>query len=212
MDRELNDRLRAGDRDAFAEIFDAHARTVHAYAVRLTGDWAAADDIMSLTFLEAWKRRGKLRDEVGDVRAWLLGVATNVSRNTARAARRHRAAMARLPPPEPLPDVSDGVVRQLHDTARLAAVTRAVRRLKRGDREVLGLVVWSELGYAEASAALGVPVGTVRSRLSRARQRLRLLVDEELAVEAPAVEPRRPSGRLLAGPAGPRLTRGRENG
>ncbi|MFB6901149.1 RNA polymerase sigma factor [Streptomyces hydrogenans] len=185
MERELNRRIRAGDRDAFAELFDGHARGVHAYAVRLTGDWALAEDIMSLTFLEAWKQRKKLGDEVGDVRAWLLGVATNVARNTARAARRHRAAMARLPPPEPLPDVSEGVVRQLQDTARLAAVTRAVRRLKRSDREVLGLVVWSELGYAEASEALGVPVGTVRSRLSRARRKLRLLMDEELRGEDP---------------------------
>ncbi|MFF9145826.1 RNA polymerase sigma factor [Streptomyces sp. NPDC014861] len=184
MERELNERLRAGDRDAFGELFDAYGRAVHAYAVRLTGDRAVAEDVMSLTFLEAWKRRGKLRGEVCDVRAWLFGVATNVARNTSRAARRHRAAMARLPPPEPLPDVSDGVVRQLHDAARLAAVARAVRRLRQRDREVLALVVWSGLGYAEASVALGVPVGTVRSRLSRARHRLRLLVDEELGGEA----------------------------
>ncbi|GHF93373.1 CU044_5270 family protein [Streptomyces hydrogenans] len=94
MEGEPNQRIRAGDRDAFAELFaelfDGHARGVHAYAVRLTGDWALAEDIMSLTFLEAWKQRKKLGDEVGDVRAWLLGVATNVARNTARAARRHR--------------------------------------------------------------------------------------------------------------------------
>lgn len=208
MERELNERLRAGDRDAFAELFDAYARAVHAYAVRLTGDWAVAEDVMSLTFLEAWKQRGKLKGEVRDVRAWLFGVATNVARNTARAAHRHRAAMARLPPPEPLPDVSDGVVRHLHDSAQLAAVARAVRRLKRRDREVLGLVVWSGLGYAEASVALGVPVGTVRSRLSRARRKLRLLVDEELGrgtadVEQSAV----PSGRPPAG----ELKTGRES-
>ncbi|MFD5769121.1 RNA polymerase sigma factor [Streptomyces sp. NPDC127049] len=197
MERELNERLRAGDRDAFGELFDAYGRAVHAYAVRLTGDWAVAEDVVSLTFLEAWKRRGKLRGEVCDERAWLFGVATNVARNTARSARRHRAAMARLPPPEPLPDVSDGVVRHLHDAARLAAVARAVRRLKRRDREVLALVVWSGLGYAEASVALGVPVGTVRSRLSRARLKLRLLVDEELGAEAAGRERQAvPSGDL----------------
>lgn len=208
VEMQLNERLRSGDRDAFAEIFDDHSRAVYAYAVRLVGDWATAEDIVSLTFLEAWKQRGKLRGEIGNVRAWLLGVATNVARNTTRAARRHRAAMSRLPPMEPLPDFSDGIVRQLQDTERLAAVARAVRRLKQADREVLCLVVWSELGYAETSAALGVPVGTVRSRLSRARRKLRELVEEELNLnrDVPSREPTARSGHVLARPEGTKRT------
>ncbi|MEF9884510.1 RNA polymerase sigma factor [Streptomyces sp. P9-A4] len=181
MESQLNDeRIRAGDQAAFAAIFDEHARVVYAHAMRSTGDWALAEDVMSLTFLEAWRHREKLRGEVRNVRAWLLGITTNVLRNTARAARRHRAAMSRLAPPEPLPDFADEVVGQLADARRLAVVADALGRLKRGEREVFGLIVWSGLGYAEASEALGIPVGTVRSRLSRARRKLRGLVATEL--------------------------------
>lgn len=186
----LNERIRSGDRAAFGEIFDEHARVVYAHAVRTTGDWTVAEDVMSLTFLEAWRLRDKLAEEVGSVRGWLLGIATNVMRNTARAARRHRAAMSRLPLPEPLPDFSDEVVGQMADGQRLAAVARALRRLKRTEREVFTLVAWSDLGYAAAAEALGVPVGTVRSRLSRAREKLRGLVEEELAADVQSVEPR----------------------
>ncbi|MFF9203533.1 RNA polymerase sigma factor [Streptomyces sp. NPDC014986] len=84
MDFLLHERVRPGDRTAFAEIFDEHARVVYADAIRTTGDWALAEDVMSLTFLEAWRLRDKLREEVGSVRAWLLGIAANVMRNIAR--------------------------------------------------------------------------------------------------------------------------------
>ncbi|MET7759259.1 RNA polymerase sigma factor [Streptomyces sp. NPDC005389] len=194
MELPLNERVRSGDRAAFAEIFDEHARVVYVPAVRTTGGRALAEDVMSLTFLEAWRLRDKLREEVRSVRAWPLGIATNVMRNTARSARRHREAMARLSLPETSPDFSDeGVVGQLPDAQRLAAAARALQRLKRSEREVFTLVVWSDLGYAAAAEALGIPVGTVRSRLSRAREKLRRLVDEELAAD---VEPRTVSGHI----------------
>ncbi|MFF4873996.1 RNA polymerase sigma factor [Streptomyces sp. NPDC000961] len=196
MELPLNERVRSGDRAAFAEIFDEHARVVYAHAVRTTGDWALAEDVMSLTFLEAWRLRDKLRDEVRSVRAWLLGIATNVMRNTSRSARRHREAMSRLSLPEPLPDFSDEVVGQMVDAQRLAAAARALQRLKRTEREVFALVVWSDLGYAAAAEALGIPVGTVRSRLSRAREKLRRLVDEELAADPRVVEPQSGSGHI----------------
>ncbi|MEV7536917.1 RNA polymerase sigma factor [Streptomyces hydrogenans] len=193
VESSLNERVRSGDRAAFDEIFNEHARAVYAHAVRTTGDGAVAEDVMSLTFLEAWRLRDKLAEEVRSVRGWLLGIATNVMRNIARAARRHRDAMSRLLPPEPLPDFSDELVGQMSDSQRLAAVVRALGRLKRGEREVFTLVVWSGLGYAAAAEALSIPVGTVRSRLSRAREKLRGLVEEELAAD---VEPRRRSGHI----------------
>ncbi|MGW2302968.1 RNA polymerase sigma factor [Streptomyces sp. NPDC001809] len=189
----LNERVRSGDRTAFAEIFDEHVRVVYAHAVRTTGDWALAEDVTSLTFLEAWRLRDKLREEVRSIRAWLLGIATNVMRNTARSARRHRDAMARLCLPETTPDFSDEVVGQMADAQRLAAAARALQRLKRTEREVFTLVVWSGLGYAAAAEALGIPVGTVRSRLSRAREKLRRLVGEELAADA---EPQTGNGHI----------------
>ncbi|MFD5658251.1 RNA polymerase sigma factor [Streptomyces hirsutus] len=87
VDFLLHERVRSGDRAAFAEIFDEHARVVHAHAIRTTGDWALAKDVMSLTFLEAWRLRDKLREEVRSVRAWLWGIAPNVMPHTARAVR-----------------------------------------------------------------------------------------------------------------------------
>ncbi|MFD9126273.1 RNA polymerase sigma factor [Kitasatospora sp. NPDC059571] len=169
----------AGDRRAFAALFDEHARTVFAHAVRASGDRDLADDMVSLTFLEAWRLRDKLRGEVVSPRAWLLGIATNVMRNTARTARRHRAAMSRLPPREPIPDFADEVVGRITDADTAAAAVQALGQLRRGEREVFMLVVWSGLGYAEAAQALGIPVGTVRSRLSRARDRIRKIVSAE---------------------------------
>lgn len=116
-----------------------------------------------------------------NTRAWLLGIATNVLRNTARTARRHRAAMSRLPSRQPVPDFADEVVGRITDTQRLAAASRALGRLRRADREVFTLCVWAGLDYATAAEALGIPVGTVRSRLSRARGRLSTLAEAELA-------------------------------
>ncbi|MFE5588048.1 RNA polymerase sigma factor [Kitasatospora sp. NPDC056531] len=183
MELSLRARLRAGDQSAYGEIFDEHAQAVYGYAVRRLGDWAAAEDVVSLTFLEAWRLRGKLHEDGESVRPWLFGIATNVLRNTARAARRHRAAMERLPERDTVPDFADELVERLEDGSRLAAARRALAQLRRGDREVFGLCVWAGLDYAAAAEALGVPVGTVRSRLSRARARLRILVDAELAAE-----------------------------
>ncbi|MFJ4674402.1 MULTISPECIES: RNA polymerase sigma factor [unclassified Kitasatospora] len=180
MELSQRARLRAGEQTALGELFDEHAQALYGYALRALGDWAAAEDVVSLTFLEAWRLRGKLREDGESVRPWLFGIATNVLRNTARAGRRHRAAMARLPEREPVPDFAEELVTRLDDHAQLAAVQRALAGLRRGEREVFRLCVWVGLDYASAAEALGVPVGTVRSRLSRARARLRALAEREL--------------------------------
>ncbi|MEU9250562.1 RNA polymerase sigma factor [Streptomyces sp. NPDC048270] len=168
------------DHQLFAEIYDAHAQAVYAHAVRMTADRTGAEDIVSLTFLEAWRLRDTL-DSVTSHRAWLFGVATNVIRNTRRAARRHRDAIARLPPPDAVPDVADAVVSRIADAAQAAATLAVLKRLRRTDREVLLLHVWSGLSHDEVAQACGVPVGTVRSRLSRTRARLRTLAAAQLA-------------------------------
>lgn len=168
----LRKRIRAGDHDAFGELFDAYARSVYNHAYRLTGEWTVAEDVVSLTFLDAWRLREKLDEDGGSLRPWLLGIATNVTRNTRRAARRHAAAVARIPRGEPLADFAEEVAGRLDDAAQLALVRSAFAKLRRAEREVLALCVWGGLDYAAAAEALGVPVGTVRSRLSRARTKL----------------------------------------
>ncbi|MFG3049600.1 RNA polymerase sigma factor [Kitasatospora sp. NPDC048239] len=180
MDYTLHARIRTGDPEAFRELFRDHAPLVHRYAVRVSGDRDLAEDVVSLTFLEAWRLRDRLLDHEAGPRPWLMGIAVNVLRNTRRAARRHQAALGRLPARDTVPDFSDELVGRMADADQLAAAQRALKQLRRTEREVFTLCVWSGLGYAEAAAALGVPIGTVRSRLSRARTRLRKLAGQEL--------------------------------
>ncbi|MDP9609898.1 RNA polymerase sigma factor [Streptomyces demainii] len=180
METSLRARVRAGDPDAFGQLFDEYASVIYRHSVRLTGNWVTADDIVSLTFLEAWRLRERLLPGDGSLRPWLLGIATNVTRNTARAARRHQAALAKLPPPDPVPDFADEVTQRLADSEELAAAQRALRTMRRGEREVFTLCVWEGLDAATVAETLGVAVGTVRARLSRARKRLRKLTELEL--------------------------------
>ncbi|MFE7033269.1 RNA polymerase sigma factor [Streptomyces sp. NPDC057621] len=193
MKTSLRARVRAGDPDAFGALFDEHARAVQRHVIRLTGDLDLAEDLVSLTFLEAWRLRERVLPGEDDLRPWLLGIATNVTRNTARAARRHRAALTRVPPPEPVPDHAEQVARRLADTEELAAAQRALRTMRRAEREVFALCVWEGQDAATAARTLGVAVGTVRARLSRARKRLRGLTDQEL--DGDGTQRRLPAGQ-----------------
>jgi RNA polymerase sigma-70 factor (ECF subfamily) len=190
MEPSLRARVRAGDPDAFGVLFDECARAVYNLAFRLTGNWSAAEEAVSLTFLEAWRLRGKVEQDGGSLRPWLLGIAVNVTRNLSRAARRHQAALSRLAPPPPVPDFADELAGQIDNAAQLRRVMAALGALRQGEREVIALCVWSGLDYAAAATALGVPVGTVRSRLSRARDRLRRLAAESAEQSGLDWEPR----------------------
>jgi RNA polymerase sigma factor (sigma-70 family) len=181
-------RIRAGDPEAFGQLFDENAGAIYRHALRVTADQYTAEDVLSLTFLEAWRLRERLdtdearpeRPETScdpeGVRAWLFGIAVNVLRNTSRAARRHRAALARMPRPSPTPDPADAVIDRMTDDGDLLTAKRALERLRPDEREVIAMCVWSEVDYVTAAGALGIPVGTLRSRLSRAKTKLRRLV------------------------------------
>ncbi|WP_075017912.1 RNA polymerase sigma factor [Actinacidiphila rubida] len=202
MDPSVHARIRAGDPDAFREIFQSHAQMVYRHAVRVTADWALAEDVVSLTFLEAWRLRGKLRDEGDSLRPWLMGIATNVLRNRARAARRHERALARLPATQAVPDFADELIGRIGDAEELSAAQAGLARLRQSERDVFTLCVWSGLSYHDAAQALGVPVGTVRSRLARARSRLRKLAEEELKkrqADRRRTEPKSGSGQVQGG-------------
>jgi RNA polymerase sigma factor (sigma-70 family) len=149
--------------ERFAAIFDRHFDSVHAYLARRIGA-SMADDLASQTFVVAFERRHSFRDTVDTARPWLFGIATNLMRNQWRAEQRALAALARLaadavPAAAPDPQESD----------RLAA---ALTQLDRGQRDALLLYAWEGLSYEEIAAALGVPIGTVRSRIARARSHL----------------------------------------
>ncbi|MFG2728993.1 RNA polymerase sigma factor [Streptomyces canus] len=183
MTTDMRTRIRAGDPDAFAELYDQCARSVYNHAFRLTADWSVAEDVMSATFMEAWRRRTSIEADGGSLRPWLLGIATNVARSHYRSNRRYRAAAGAAAGAgvAEVADHAEETAGRVDDRRRIAATLTALGSLRRPEREVLVLCLWEGLEYADAARALGIPVGTVRSRLSRARGRLRKLAEVELA-------------------------------
>ena len=174
-DPELWRRAREGDGDAFGALYDRHARAVYNFCFRRTANWAQAEDAVSEVFLVAWRRRREVRLMTGSGESlpWLLGVAVNVLRNGARSGRRGAAAMSRLDAGASEPDFSDDLVGRLADQEEMRRVLKVVERLAPQEQDVLALCAWAGLSYEGAAVALGVPMGTVRSRLSRARDHLR---------------------------------------
>jgi RNA polymerase sigma factor (sigma-70 family) len=172
LDSVLVEELRHGSSAALGILFDRHADRIYTYCFRRTADWDTAEDATSSVFLEAWRTRDRIQVYDGSALPWLYGIATNVCRNLARKRRRHLAAVNRLPPQLDTPDHAEGVASRLDDQRRMARLLTALRSLPQRDQDVLALVAWSGLSYEQAAAALDVPVGTVRSRLARARQRL----------------------------------------
>ena len=159
-----------GDGEAFGRVFDAHHAQVRRHSARLVGRAADADDVMAITFLEAWRKRAQVRVVDGSVLPWLLVTATNVASNINRGARRYRALLDRLP-------LSEWAADPLSENDDAEAVA-ALARLSRADRRVVVLCVLEGFSEREAAEALGVPQGTVKSRLSRAKQRLRKQISD----------------------------------
>jgi RNA polymerase sigma-70 factor (ECF subfamily) len=156
----------------FTVLFRRHAPYIQRYVVRRLGP-DAADDIVAETFLLAFRQRDSYEQTRADARPWLYGIATNLIGRHRRAEIRLYHALARTgadPVMEPFTDRVDDRVSASAASRRLAA---ALARLPEKLRDTLLLVAWGDLSYEEVAAALGVPVGTVRSRVSRARSKLR---------------------------------------
>jgi RNA polymerase sigma factor (sigma-70 family) len=171
-DDELWRRAAAGQPEAFGLLYERHARAIYNYLFRRCGDWSAAEDLTSVVFLEAYRRRRVVRIGEGKVLPWLYGVATNVVRNQRRSYRRYSEALKRVPPPDRELGVAGLAADRIDAEREMRRVLGALQQLSERDKDVLALCLWSELSYDDAAAALGIPVGTVRSRLSRARGRL----------------------------------------
>lgn len=188
-DTELWERAAAGEPAAFGLLYERHARAIYNYVFRRCADWSLAEDLTSVVFLEAYRRRSTVEIEGGKVLPWLYGVATNVLRNQRRSLRRHAEALRRLPPPEPVLGIAGEAAERVDAERRMRSVLTALEGLPQSDRDVLALCLWSELSYEDAALALGVPVGTVRSRLSRARRRLaEFAARDGHAVDVPSKE------------------------
>jgi RNA polymerase sigma-70 factor (ECF subfamily) len=159
---------------AFEAIFDRHFNAVHRYIARRAGR-QRADDLASQTFVVAFETRARFRPDSPSARPWLLGIATKLLANDRRAEQRLLETYGQLSvdarrtagassPPEPAEDVA-----------------AALAKLDPGQRDVLLLHAWGELSYEEIADALEIPVGTVRSRLSRARASLQIELEPTVA-------------------------------
>jgi RNA polymerase sigma-70 factor (ECF subfamily) len=175
-DRDLWDRAAAGDSGSFGQLYDRHARAIYNFLHRRTGSWTDAEDLTSVVFLQAWRRRADVVLDRDSALPWLLRTADYTVRNEWRSKLRYRRALAaaQLIHRE-VEDPADDVARRLDDDRRIRAVQASLKRLPRHEREIVELCIWAGLDQAAAAVALDVPIGTVKSRLSRARKHLREL-------------------------------------
>ncbi|MCP2030353.1 RNA polymerase sigma-70 factor (ECF subfamily) [Okibacterium sp. HSC-33S16] len=154
----------AGDGEAFGRIFDRHRDRIARHSYRLVASPHEVDDVVAVTFAEAWRSRDRVRIVDGSVLPWLLVTATMSAQNLRRSTRRHKALLDRLPPSSATTDNTDHIDG--------GPASDALRQLALPDRQVIVLCVLEGLSTSEAAVALGIPVGTTKSRLSRAKQRL----------------------------------------
>ncbi|GAA2686843.1 RNA polymerase sigma factor [Nonomuraea dietziae] len=158
--------------DVFEAVFEAHYEEIRRYIARRL-DLGVAEDLAAETFLIAFRQRDRFDAVVGGVRPWLYGIATNlIGRHRRAEVRRYRALARTGPPPdEEAPD--QRIVDRLSADVTVDRLAGALARLSQGERDVVLLVAYGGLGYDEVAEALGIAMGTVASRLSRARTKLR---------------------------------------
>jgi RNA polymerase sigma factor (sigma-70 family) len=167
------------DPEAFAILYDRHASTLHRYVARRLGE-GAADDIVADTFLSAFRKRAHFDPSASpDARPWLYGMAANLIGKHTRSEVRMLRAYARTGADPVLTQQAtfDDAFSRVDSATGHRHLARALSTLAKADREVLLLIAWADLSYAEVATALGIPVGTVRSRLNRARIKVRAALD-----------------------------------
>jgi RNA polymerase sigma-70 factor (ECF subfamily) len=161
-----------GRPEAFAELFDRHARAVNAFAAYRVGS-DDAEDVLSETFLVAFRRRADFDLSRESAAPWLLGIASRlIRRHRAVEARQWRSFAAAVGENVASLGGLDDAMRRVDAEREVRALRERIAGLPAKDRETLLLYAWQGLSYEDIAEALGVPVGTVRSRLNRVRKRL----------------------------------------
>jgi RNA polymerase sigma factor (sigma-70 family) len=161
------------DPEQFSLLFRRHAPVIQRYVTRRIGAHQA-DDVVAETFLAAFRQRASYRG-TPDALPWLYGIATNMVRRHWRTEVTQLRLLARTgidPVTEPFTDRIDATV------SANAALASSLARLPASQRDALLLVAWAGLTYEQAAAATGVPLGTVQSRINRARRKLRAALEE----------------------------------
>ncbi len=172
-DAELWHRLRSADEDAFRELFTRHSTAVYNYCFRRTASWSLAEDATQATFATLWRRavRGDVEAlKLDSARPALLRMARNECSNVNRSRDRHLHLVERVRTEPRGP--ADNTAAWVEAESTMAVIRQALSVLPANQRDVVELVAWSGLSLADAAATLKISVGTVKSRLSRARARL----------------------------------------
>ena len=170
-DAEVIDRSR-GEPEQFALLFHRHAPSIGSYVARRLGP-GPAEDIVAETFLRAFRQRVRYDLSRRDARPWLYGIAGNLIRRHHRDEERKLRALQRTGVDPVAESFADRVDDRVSADAASRAIAAAIAGLSPGQRDVVLLLTWAGLTYDQVAEALGVPEGTVRSRMNRARTRLR---------------------------------------
>ncbi|GAA0937725.1 RNA polymerase sigma factor [Nonomuraea longicatena] len=156
----------------FSTIFDRYFTMIHRYAAARLG-LGAADDVAAETFLAAFDQRDRYDLTRPEARAWLYGIATNLIGRHRRSELRLYRALSRSAARDDAEGHADRVTDRVTAEQLSPRLARGLESLSRGDRDALMLVACADLSYAEVAFALGIPIGTVGSRVNRARSKLR---------------------------------------
>jgi RNA polymerase sigma-70 factor (ECF subfamily) len=167
------------DPDAFSALFERHFAPVHRWLHRRVGG-QLAEDLAAETFTRAFDRRGRFDTARADAAPWLFGIANNLVHDHRRSELRRLRALARTQAPAGMQeDLATRAAARVDAAASGPALAAALAGLREQERDVVLLVAWAALEYDDVARALDVPVGTVRSRLHRARRALRVALNDE---------------------------------
>ncbi|WP_461001198.1 RNA polymerase sigma factor [Streptomonospora sediminis] len=174
-DQQLLAQVASGDEGGLRELYGRHSAAMLRLLRRLTSDKGTAEEILQESWLAVWRSAGGYRSSAS-VRAWLLGVARRQAHNRLRRAAPPPADLDTVPEPaDRTADVEDKVL----SAAGRDAIIAAIGRLPQTHRDVVVLALVEELPYADIAEVLRVPVGTVKSRMSKARRTLSAQLSRE---------------------------------
>jgi len=156
----------------FGEIFGRHARTIHRYTASRTNS-EIADDLVAATFLVAFENRSRFDQTWSDAGPWLLGIATNLIRKHRRDEAKKYRLVERMEDPIASRVSEAEAASRAEASMTMRRLAHSIRKMSSDDRDTLLLFAWADLTYEQIAVAMNVPVGTVRSRLNRARRLLK---------------------------------------